>query len=393
MKSVLIASYDMEIGGVERSLASMLNNFDYKKHDVDLLLYNHTGPFLQYIPAEVNLLPQNKSYSTIRKGIGSIARSGMLHLAFERVRAKFVGKSGIKKGFDDTYQMQLMWRYCKKYFRKVDKKYDVAISYLWPHDFVLDKVNAKVKIAWIHTDYSKINPDREMDLKIWERYDYIVAVSEDCLESFLKIYPTLVSRCRVIENITSPKFIKEMSDEGRDKIPFDSENFNLLSVARFSYAKGIDIAVETLRILKKRGYENIKWYVVGYGGDEEQIKRLIEAYSLKNNFILLGKRENPYPFMKRCDLYVQPSRYEGKAVTVSEAQILGKPVLITNYPTASSQVKDGVDGIITDLSPEGLADKIEILYKDRDILKRLENHCSKTDFSNEKELERLYELF
>ncbi|MGL5902564.1 MAG: glycosyltransferase, partial [Cetobacterium sp.] len=98
-------------------------------------------------------------------------------------------------------------------------------------------------------------------------------------------------------------------------------------------------------------------------------------------------------FMKRCDLYVQPSRYEGKAVTVSEAQILGKPVLITNYPTASSQVKDGVDGIITDLSPEGLADKIEALYKDRDILKRLENHCSKTDFSNEKELERLYELF
>ncbi|MGL4866620.1 MAG: glycosyltransferase [Cetobacterium sp.] len=393
MKSVLIASYDMEIGGVERSLASMLNNFDYKNHEVDLLLYNHTGPFLQYIPAEVNLLPQNKSYSTIRKGIGTIARLGMPHLAFERVRAKFVGKSGIKKGFDDTYQMQLMWRYCKKYFRKVDKKYDVAISYLWPHDFVLDKVNAKVKIAWIHTDYSKINPDREMDLKIWERYDYIVAVSEDCLESFLKIYPTLALRCRVIENITSPKFIKEMSDKGRDKIPFDSENFNLLSVARFSYAKGIDIAVETLRILKKRGYENIKWYVVGYGGDEEQIKRLIEAYSLKNNFILLGKRENPYPFMKRCDLYVQPSRYEGKAVTVSEAQILGKPVLITNYPTASSQVKDGVDGIITDLSPEGLADKIETLYKDRDILKRLENHCSKTDFSNEKELERLYELF
>ncbi|MGL5203943.1 glycosyltransferase [Cetobacterium sp.] len=393
MKSVLIASYDMEIGGVERSLASMLNNFDYKKHEVDLLLYNHTGPFLQYIPAGVNLLPQNKSYSTIRKGIGTIARSGMPHLAFERVRAKFVGKSGIKKGFDDTYQMQLMWRYCKKYFRKVDKKYDVAISYLWPHDFVLDKVNAKVKIAWIHTDYSKINPDRELDLKTWERYDYIIAVSEDCLDSFLKIYPTLASKCRVIENITSPKFIKEMSDKGRDKIPFDSENFNLLSVARFSYAKGIDIAVETLRILKKRGYQDIKWYVVGYGGDEDEIKRLIEAYSLRNNFILLGKRENPYPFMKRCDLYVQPSRYEGKAVTVTEAQILGKPVLITNYPTASSQVKDGVDGIITDLSPEGLADKIETLYKDRDILKRLENHCSKTDFSNEKELERLYELF
>jgi len=393
MKSVLIASYDMEIGGVERSLASMLNNFDYENNRVDLILYNHTGPFLQYIPKDVNLLPQNRVYSTIRKGIREIACTGMPRIALARFRAKTMGKLGLKKGFDDTYQMQLMWRYCKKYFRKVEKKYDVAISYLWPHDFILDKVDARVKIAWIHTDYSKINPDRELDLKIWKRYDYIVAVSEECLNSFLKIYPTLEEKCRVIENITSPKFIKEMSLKNSEKIPFEEENFNLLSVARFSYAKGIDQGIEALRILKKKGYDDIKWYVVGYGGDEEEIKKLIEIYSLGSNFILLGKKENPYPFMKNCDLYVQPSRYEGKAVTVTEAQILGKPVLITNYPTASSQVKDGVDGIICELSPEGLADEIESLYNDRERLKKIERHCEKVEFSNQKELEKLYELF
>lgn len=389
-KKILIVSFDMEIGGVERSLVSLLDQLDYKKYELDLLLYNHSGEFMSLISSDVNLLKENKKYKTIRQGIGQILKDGYLGISLGRLKAKYYSKTS--KECDDTYQMQLMWKYCIDSFPNVEKKYDVAISYLWPHDFILNKVKSNKKIGWIHTDYSKIRPNREMDLDDWEKLDYIVGVSQECLNSFLSVYPKVRDRCLVIENMTSPSFIKEMSKENMDK-EYTKNSFNLLSVARFSHAKGIDQGIEAMKILQDRGYKDIIWSIIGYGGDEELIKNLIISYNLENNFILLGKKINPYPYMRECDLYVQPSRYEGKAVTVVEAQILNRPVLITNYPTAKSQVRDGVDGAICELSPEGIANGIERLYLNREILKRLEEKCSEIDFSNSKELEKLYELF
>jgi len=168
--------------------------------------------------------------------------------------------------------------------------------------------------------------------------------------------------------------------------------FKILTVARLSHAKGIDNAIRALKLLKDRGYHNIAWYVVGYGGDEAMIRKLIEENELKDSFILLGKHINPYPFMKACDLYVQPSRYEGKAVTVREAQILAKPILITNYPTAPSQIDNGVDGLICEKSIEGIADGIEILYKNEELRIKLSKYCRITNYENNTELEKLYEL-
>lgn len=288
--------------------------------------------------------------------------------------------------------MQLMWKYAIPFLPKLDKEYDVAISYLWPHYFVADKVKAKKKIAWIHTDYSTIETDIEMDLKVWNKFDYIVAVSEACKNSFLKKYSALKNKVIVMENITSPQFIRDMANEEIDTPMLLDNRFKIITVARLSHAKGIDNAVRALRILKDKGYENIAWYVVGYGGDETMIKSLIRDLKLENSFVLLGKQINPYPYIKEADLYVQPSRYEGKAVTVGEAQILAKPVLITNYTTANSQVKNGVDGYITELSVEGIADGIEKLYRDATVRKQLANNCSNTDYSNKYELNKLYEI-
>ena len=289
--------------------------------------------------------------------------------------------------------MQLMWKYSMKYLPKLEKKYDVAISYLWPHYFVAEKVSAKKKIAWIHTDFSTIETDIKEDLRIWNKFDNIVAVSEECKNSFLNKYPSLNNKVSVIENITSPEFINKMSQENVEKEIADNKSFKLISVARLSHAKGIDNAVRALKILKDRGLNNIKWYVVGYGGDEEMIRSLIKENNLEDSFILLGKKINPYPYMKACDVYVQPSRYEGKAVTVVEAQILNKPVIITNYTTAQSQLKNGFDGYITELSIEGIADGIEKLYKDEKLRNKLMNNCKSSNYGNSYELDKLYKLF
>ncbi|MEG1003856.1 MAG: glycosyltransferase [Clostridium sp.] len=396
MRKVLIASYDMEIGGVERSLINMLSEFDYSNNKVDLMLYSHSGDFFNMLSDKANLLSENEKYKTFRQSIAQIFKEKLVRIGTGRVLAK-VESNRLKligKYNDIGYvQMQYMWKYTIKYLPALDSNYDVAISYLWPHHFVAEKVKAKKKIAWIHTDYSVIETDINEDLKIWNKYDNICAVSEECKNSFLKKYPGLMKKVQVVENITSPKFIENMSKEEVDDDLRNERGFKLVSVGRFSYAKGIDDGVRALKILHERGMTNIKWYVVGYGGEENIIRELISEYGLENSFILIGKRTNPYPYMKACDLYVQPSRYEGKAVTVGEAQILGKPVLITNYSTAKSQVKQGIDGFITEKGPDGIADGVEKLYKDHNLRFELSRFCKKTNFGNTEQLENLYNLF
>jgi glycosyltransferase involved in cell wall biosynthesis len=197
----------------------------------------------------------------------------------------------------------------------------------------------------------------------------------------------------LIENITSPMFIQKMAEGYIQLSETSNHAFNIVSVGRLSFVKGFDLAVEALRILHDKGLTEIKWWIVGYGGFESELKELIAQNNLEDSFILLGKKINPYPYIKACDLYVQPSRYEGKAVTVTEAKILGKPILITNYPTADSQIKDEIDGVICELSAEGIAGGIERFYKDSELRKELSNHCQNTDYSNGYELEKLYSHF
>lgn len=395
-KNVLIAVYNMEIGGIERSLINMLESFDYNKFNIDLLIYHHVGEFMAIIPKNVNVLPEIAKYSVFRKPVALCLKEKEYSLAFIRVLAKYIAeiKSKSRKLVEGSgyIQMQLTQKYSSFLLPYLEKEYDVAISYAWPHDIVANKVRAKKKIAWVHTDYSKLEIDNELDLKVWDQFDYIASVSDSCKESFLSTYPTLHKKLMVVENITSPDFIKKMAEEEPEVIEAEANSFKIVSVGRLSYVKGFDLAIEALRRLHEKGLTNINWYIIGYGGYEKELKDLITEYNLKDSFILLGKKTNPYPYIKNCDLYVQPSRYEGKAVTVSEAKILGKPILITNYPTASSQLENGIEGVICDLSVQGLVNDIENFYLNQELKESLINNISNRDYSNRYELDKLYKI-
>jgi glycosyltransferase involved in cell wall biosynthesis len=395
MKKLIISSFDMDVGGVERSLISMLENFDYDKYEVDLMLFRHQGDLMNLLPKKPNLLPEMNPYSTFRKSVGEIIKDKQLGIGLTRILSKVHARlsQNIKRIDEPGYfQMQLMWKYALPFLPNINSPYDVAISFLWPHYFIAEKVNAKKKIAWIHTDYSHIETDIEMDLKMWDKFDHIIAVSEACKDAFLTKYKELETKTIVIENITSQEFIRKMGEEEIQNPMKDDDRFKILTVARLSHAKGIDNAIQALKILKDKGIIDIVWYVVGYGGDEAILKELISKNNLQENFILLGKKTNPYPFIKECDLYVQPSRYEGKAVTVTEAKILGKPILITNYSTATSQIEDGVEGMICDLSVSGLAKGIEDFYRNQELKTTLVNNIRNKDYSNSFELDKLYKI-
>lgn len=391
---ILITVFDMEIGGIERSLINMLESFDYEKYEVDLFICHHSGDFLSLIPEKVNLLPQIPNYTVFRKSMICCLKEGHYSALFIRLLSKVIAGMkarlrNLKEG-SGYIQMQLDLKFTSYVLPKLKKNYDLAISYAWPHDIVANKVEAAKKIAWIHTDYSELEIDNEIDLAVWSKFDAIASISDACTEAFIKTYPSLEDKIKQIENITSPTFIKKMADDPSQFNESDQGAFHIVSVGRLSYVKGFDMAVKALRLLHDKGLTQIKWFIVGYGGFEAELRQLIAENQLEDSFVLLGKKINPYPYIKNCDLYVQPSRYEGKAVTVTEAQILGKPIVITNYPTAGSQVEDGSDGILCELSVDGIAEGIELLYQNSEIRNALINNLKNKDYSNTYELDKLY---
>ena len=164
----------------------------------------------------------------------------------------------------------------------------------------------------------------------------------------------------------------------------------LLSVGRFCHQKNFDNVPDIARRVIEKGL-NVKWYLIGFG-DEALIRQKIAEAGMEEHVIILGKQSNPYPYIRTCDIYVQPSRYEGKSVTVREAQILCKPVIITDYPTARSQVQDGVDGIICPMDNAGIARAICDLAGDATKRKALSNYLAAHDYGNECEVDKIYQL-
>lgn len=169
------------------------------------------------------------------------------------------------------------------------------------------------------------------------------------------------------------------------------DGISVLSVGRFCEAKNFDNVPDICRRLVADGLD-VTWYLIGYGGDEPLIRQKIDEAGMQARVLILGKKDNPYPYMRACDLYVQPSRYEGKAVTVREAQLLGKPVVITGYATSGSQLEDGVDGVIVPMDNAGCAARIAALLRDPERMQQLSESCAKRDYTNSVEIEKIYAL-
>lgn len=394
-KNILICSHAMEIGGAERSLLDLLYTFNYSKYNVDLFLYRHSGEWLKDIPEQVNLLPESPKYSSLLIPIKSLIAKKQFGILFSRLAGKFFAFLYRKKHnfTHSAVEIEYSHKYTRFFLPKIkpDKEYDLAISFLTPHYFVRDKVRAKKKIAWIHTDYSTIEINVKSELKMWSSYDKIISISNDCTKSFLKKFPSLSDKILEVENILSSNLISKKCCESAPEEMSNNTDYKILSIGRFSDAKNFDNVPEICKKICTKGL-NIIWYLIGYGGDEQLIKNKITEFGMENNVIILGKKENPYPYIKACDAYIQPSRYEGKCVAVREAQILEKPVIITNYATANSQLKDGYDGVIVPMDNEGCAEGIYKVLTDEKLMKQLSYNCSQNDYTNFSEIYKLYDL-
>ena len=382
----------MEIGGAETALVGLLNALDPARVDVDLFLYDHRGEMMQFIPEWINLLPQIPKYSVLERPIVELVKRGFWGIAAARMSAKLIGKltnvpSFSMDVFTSLFTNKLLPTICPQ------KKYDLAISFLTPHTYVKNKVVAKKKIAWIHTDYTIYPIAKNVERPIWCSYNYIASISNDVTRTFLQVFPTLAPKIMEIENILSPAFVRKRAElEDTDKEFRQTDKISLLSIGRYSEQKNYDNVPDICKRLINKTKLNIKWYIIGYGGDEALIRQKIKEAGMEEHVILLGKRSNPYPYIKACDIYVQPSRYEGKSVTVREAQMLCKPVVVTNYPTAPSQIRSGIDGVIVPMDNEGCAHGLAEVICDKSLQERIIAHLKTHDYGNESEVDKIYEL-
>ena len=394
MRRVLIVHSNMELGGAETSLLGLLYALKTTNCEVDLMLMQHSGELMQLLPEHVKLLPENKHYRAMMLPIKTALLGGEFGVAAARLTAKAVCAIRKRKlGFTTMGYIvkQRSHCYAVKVLPKIEGEYDLAISFIDPHYILTKKANARCRVGWFHTDFSRIVSDPQLEDGMWRECDAIVNVSDECKRAFDASHPTLTDRSIVIENILAKEFVHHRSREDVSaEMPRDG-SIRLLSIGRFTAQKNFDNVPYICRHLRQMGL-NVKWYLIGFGGEEELIRRSIAEAGMEEHVILLGKKANPYPYIAACDLYVQPSRYEGKAVTVREAQMLGKPVVITRYATSASQLEEDVDGVIVPMDNEGCAAGIAALLRDEAKMERLRQTCLARDYSNAEEVEKIYQL-
>lgn len=392
--TILIFSQAMELGGVERSLLGLLDSIDYDRYDVDLFLMRHSGELMPYLNPKANLLPEIPQYASLAVPMASLLRSGQIGVLCGRLKGKLAAKRFDKRhpgGKPSVTALTYSHKCTLSAMPQIsDKTYDLAISFLTPHYFARERVKAKKYAAWIHTDYTALSFDRSAELAMWSGYDAICGVSEQASRSFRTVFPELSNQVQTVENILPRELTTKQAEQPQTDMPSDGA-VKILSVGRFCDAKNFDNVPDICRRLMENGLD-VKWYLIGYGGEEPLIRQKIAEAGMQERVIILGKKDNPYPYMRACDLYVQPSRYEGKAVTVREAQLLGKPVVITSYATSASQLEDDVDGVIAPMDNEGCAAGIAALLRDPSRMQRLSENCVKRDYTNSAEVEKIYAL-
>ena len=355
---------------------------------------------MRMIPPQVHLLPEIPEYAQIERPLKEVLRDGYSRIVLARLKAKrqFARYTKRKQPKDGSAIFSYVMKNVTPLLPPIspNKEYDLAVSFLAPHNIVLEKVRTKKKVAWIHTDYSQIDVNQALELPVWSAFDKIVSISPAVTRAFIEVFPSLENKVLAIHNVLTPKSVRERAESISPKdiakeMPREKGVVNLLSVGRFSAAKNYDNVPDICRRILNEGL-SVRWYIIGYGGDEALIRRNIQEAGMEDYVILLGKKENPYPYMKACDIYVQPSRYEGNSVTVRESQILEKPVVVTAYPTVSSQVEDGVDGVIVPLDNAGCADGIAKLIADRAKQEQLVSNIRLRDYGNEAEAKKIMEL-
>lgn len=385
MKNILFVIYSMKYGGAERSLVNLLQELPEDKYKVDLLLFQKKGDFLLQLPQWVQVLDTPED---IERLYAPLRKTGL------RGCRKLVGTvcSRIARR---TKKSQAAYRWKHFYgpsIRPLQKHYDVAVAYAGSENlyFIRDKVSADKKLVWIHNDYRTAGYSKADDLPYFTDMDAIVSVSNECVDVLKEEFPQFAQKMYYVENITSSAVIRKQAALYQPQ-EYQKDCRNILSIGRLHPQKGFDMAIEAAAILKKSGLK-FCWYIIGEGPLKESLQQKIREFAVEDCFVLLGTRNNPYPYIHNSLFVVQPSRYEGKSVVLDETKILAKPIVATAYPTVGDQVMEGKEGRIIPMTPEGIAQGVREMMEEETLREEIRSYLAQREYGNQSEVEKYMQL-
>jgi glycosyltransferase involved in cell wall biosynthesis len=375
MKNIVFVIESLGLGGAEKSLVTLLRNIDFSKYNVDLILFNSGGIFESFVPDEVNVIRKNFPKLDI----------------YDRILFKYRCVNNKNK----LHSAQILFKILYSKLEADIKNYDIAIAYNqgFATYYTALFINSDLKYAWLNTDYKAAGYKINEDKLFYSCFKKIIAVSDYTKGIFSKELEnvSLDINIMVIKDITDRKILNIESEKKID-LDFSHEKISIVTVGRLSKNKGLHLAIESCKKLIEKGYDVI-WYVVGEGSERNELLRLINENGLNNRFILLGMTDNPYPYMKKCTIYVQTSLFEGLGLSLLEASYLNKPIVTTNFPTSYSIIVDGFTGLIAEMNSDSIVEKIELYLKDDNLLKRVvENLAKKEDSDMSISIEKINSL-
>lgn len=358
---ILFVGLSLKVGGIERALVEQVNALDKNVYDIDLFLFHRGGEYLQYVSPQVNVLKTNLVISSMAmtKDEAKQSKEHFIIRSIMYVLSKFIGN-------------RRLYSVVFGFMRKL-KGYDVAVSYF--HDgnskglyfgsnlFVLEKVEARRKVAWIHSDPKLLNADSEDNRELYRKFDAVINVSDAMKRKFDNLEIVDLERSKVVYNRYDEQKILHLAEES---IATSQSKVIIVTVGRLEKFKGTSELLNIARRLKEDGF-NFKWFFIGTGCQEEEAKKYVCDNGLNENVVFTGKIANPYPYIKHADLMVSGSLTETFGLSILEALILNTPVAAYRYDAIDEVVQNGVNGIVADTFDE-LYQEMSKLLSDRNRL-------------------------
>lgn len=397
MKSVLIVINDMKIGGAQKSLLSFLQALDsagqLDENEIHLLPMNPTGEFLSMVPEKVIV----EQPANVIRWLGTRLNPKLMvkHFSLRGLlgELRWILQSRVLAKKDELNLPQRLWRCWKGLVPACKEHYDTAIAYIdgTASYYVMDKVSADRKVLWLHSDYELQGYDPAFDDPYYAACHAVVTVSDECREKVLAALPQHQQKVSVLQNITSWQMIEAQSRKGDCPEFEQADGLKLLSVGRLHWQKGMDLAIEAARKLRDAGIPFL-WLVAGEGSERPKLEAMIAQYGLESCFRLIGSRQNPYAYMRECDILVQPSRVEGKSIVLDEAKMLETLIVVTDYPTAVDAVCHGETGWVTAMSGDAICEGILTLARDEELRARIRSALHLLPKGNEEELRKYQDM-
>ena len=389
MKKIIIVNNNMKIGGVQKSLYNLLWSIDtVNEYDVTLLLFSRSGAYAELLPESIKIKECKGLFRLLGKSQGEYKGS----LKDFLIRALFAVLSRV---FGRSFVLRMML----PFEPMVEDDFDCAISFLHngpektlyggTQDYVLNRVKAEKKVAFIHGDYKSCGACHSANNRMLGEFDLIAACSDGCRNVLVKALPELESKCVAVRNFNRYDEIKALAAD--EPVDYDRDFINAVMVARLSHTKGIDRAIKALAFCVKKGIK-LKLHIVGGGSLKEALKAQAEAEGVKEYIEFYGEQSNPYRYMKNADLMLIASYHEAAPMVIDEAFCLALPVLSTKTTSTDEMISEQGIGRVCENSQEALNTELYSVVSERQKLAELKKKLSESCPDNSKALHSFKKL-